>query len=181
MIVAKFPYPTPSGDFSATGLLSDRATSITGEAAVSSRWSLLPALWSEIKTAPVLGKGFGATVTYKSSDPRVLEIDPTGKYTTYAFEWGWLDTWLKLGFFGVLAYIVLIGKIVYDGIRLNLEFRILNLEYNSAVIGLVIGLSVISVVSFFTPYMNHPLGIGYLIVVGVILDKKREPVESPRV
>jgi len=36
-------------------------------------------------------------------------------------------------------------------------------------ISLLAGLVMISVTSFFSPYLNHPLGIGYVVLVGVIL------------
>ncbi len=162
--VVKFPYPSPTGGFATTELLSERVSQITGEAGVSSRWALLPELRQEIKRAPILGQGFGATVTYKSSDPRVLQSSPTGEYTTYAFEWGWLDVWLKLGFFGMLAYLILIGKICVNGFKQSAQ--------NKIVLGLIIGLIVISAVSVFSPYMNHPLGIGYLILVSVMILNK---------
>jgi O-antigen ligase len=165
VLTAKFPYPRPAGEFSAADILSARALALSGEAAVSSRWSLLPRLWGEIKKAPLLGKGFGATVTYKSSDPRVLETNPKGEYTTYSFEWGWLDIWLKIGFFGLLAYLILIGKIFIAGIR----------SENKIILALMFGLLAISVVNVFSPYLNHPLGIGYLLIcAAVILNKKKE-------
>jgi O-antigen ligase len=160
IITVKFPYPRPIGGFAATELLSERATKITDEAAVSSRWALLPKLWDEIKKSPVTGQGFGKTITYQSSDPRVLQTSPTGEYTTYAFEWGWLDIWLKLGLFGLLAYLILISKIIIRGLKL---------EAISWELGLAIGLAVVAVVSIFSPYMNHPLGIGYLIIVTAVL------------
>ncbi len=160
--IVKFPYPNPTGGFNTTELLSERAGQISGEAGVSSRWALLPELWNKIKQSPILGKGFGATITYKSSDPRVLESSPTGEYTTYAFEWGWLDIWLKLGLFGLIFYLALVGKIIVDGI-----FR--NKSKDKIIYGLTIGLVVISAVSIFSPYMNHPLGIGYLILCAALM------------
>ena len=152
------------GGFTATALLSERVSQITGEAGVSSRWALLPELWDKIKQAPILGQGFGSIITYQSSDPRVLQSSPTGEYTTYAFEWGWLDIWLKLGLFGLIAYLSLVGKIIVDGI-----FR--NKAKDKIIYGLTIGIAVISAVSIFSPYMNHPLGIGYLILVSAMLSR----------
>jgi len=161
--IVKFPYPNPTGGFSTAELLSERAGQISGEAGASSRWALLPELWDEIKQSPILGQGFGATVTYKSSDPRVLESSPTGEYTTYAFEWGWLDIWLKLDLLGLISYLALLAKIIIDGI-----FR--NKAKDKIIYGLTIGLIVISAVSIFSPYMNHPLGIGYLILCAAIIN-----------
>jgi len=160
LIIVKFPYPKPIGGFDAASLFSERISD-TKEAAVSSRWQLLPPLWTAIKQNPVLGSGFGATVTYKSKDPRVLASSPSGEYTTYAFEWGWLDIWLKLGFFGLLAYLLLISKITFDSFMAK----------NSLAFGLGLGLIVIAAVSFFSPYTNHPLGIGYLIIAAATIER----------
>jgi len=182
LIVVKFPYPRPLGGFAATELLTKRASQISGEAGVSSRWALLPKLLAKIKQNIVLGQGFGATVTYKSSDPRVLQSSPAGEYTTFAFEWGWLDIWLKLGLFGMVFYLFLISKICFSVLRKNFftakripakpgKDGILSSEKYSIILGLVFGLAVIVVVSIFSPYMNHPLGIGYLIIVSVILER----------
>ncbi|MFA4833545.1 MAG: O-antigen ligase family protein [Patescibacteria group bacterium] len=160
LIIVKFPYPAPLGGFNAASLFSNRLSNL-GEAAVSSRWQLLPPLWTAIKKAPILGSGFGATVTYESKDPRILESSPTGEYTTYAFEWGWLDIWLKLGFFGLLAYLLLLAKIIYDGLLVKSRLGL----------GLALGLIVIVIVSFFSPYTNHPLGIGYLIIAAAAIER----------
>jgi len=157
--IVKFPYPKPLGGFDAASLFSDRVSQ-TDEAAISSRWQLLPPLQTAIKQNFILGQGFGANITYESKDPRVLETNADGQYTTYAFEWGWLDIWLKLGIFGLISYLALMGKIIYDGLKTK----------KSLSSGLAIGLIVLAAVSFFSPYTNHPLGIGYLIIAGVIIN-----------
>jgi len=167
--VTKFPYPDALGGFSATELLSERAIRFEGEAAVSSRWNLLPILWKKIISAPFMGHGFGTTLTYRSSDPRIINSTVDGEYTTYAFEWGWLDIWLKLGIFGFLFYVILIFGIVYKGFKM-LE----NNNYTWIIKGAAIGLAVLGVVNIFSPYLNHPLGIGYLILAYIIICPKRE-------
>jgi O-antigen ligase len=170
--IISFPYPRPTGEFNPL-IFSDRASTVENEAGVSSRWSLLPELWQEIKKAPILGRGFGATVTYKSSDPRVIAQNVNGEYTTYAFEWGWLDIWLKLGFFGLVAYLVLIGAIIYKALRpVFYRDAIIRVSTNgNAAATLAIGLISICVVSTFSPYFNHPLGIGYLILVALMVER----------
>lgn len=169
IVIVKFPYPNPLGGFNAAELLSQRAIQISGEAGASSRWALLPELFKKIKQAPILGSGFGATVTYQTKDPRILETSATGEYITYAFEWGWLDVWLKLGLFGLAAYLILIVKIIIQGFRNNLDNDDAMLNA-----GLVMGIMVICVVSFFSPYMNHPLGIGYLIIASAIIGSSKK-------
>ncbi|MEA3398141.1 MAG: O-antigen ligase family protein [Patescibacteria group bacterium] len=169
--IVKFPYPNPLGGFDTASLISQRASQFTDEAGISSRWSLYPELWQKIKFSPILGQGFGTTVTYVSSDPRVLENSPDGKYTTYAFEWGWSDIWLKLGIFGLIIYIALVIKIIIIGLVENKEQKA-NINLIILKNGLTFGLTAIVIISFFSPYLNHPLGIGYIILLSAILDKK---------
>jgi hypothetical protein len=166
LLIIKFPYPKPAGNFDAANLLSERATQITNEAGASSRWQLLPELWQKIKLGPILGRGFGATVTYKSNDPRVLATNYGGEYTTYAFEWGWFDIWLKLGILGLLGYLILLTKIIFDSLKIN--------SYLS--LSLATGLILILSVNMFSPYANHPLGIGYLIIAAVMMENLKTPL-----
>ncbi|MDD4901845.1 MAG: O-antigen ligase family protein [Patescibacteria group bacterium] len=161
--VARFPFPQPSIDFDITRALADRAGKISNEAALASRYSLLPPLWQKISNDPVWGDGFGTTITYRASDPRILAASPGGTYTTYAFEWGWLDIWLKLGLFGLLAYLLLIGKVIKDAWKIKTWLAW----------GLSAGLLLITIVSFFSPYTNHPLGIGFLLLAAAAIYHER--------
>ena len=156
--VIKFPIPKSVGSFN-LGLLSNRADLLSGESAISSRWALLSVLKIELAKTPLFGQGFGATVTYKSSDPRVLANSEDGLYTTYAFEWGYLDIWLKLGFLGFVAYTWLLFYLFRKGIR-------------QAQIGLAASVLALAVISVFTPYLNHPLGIGALLLVTWLLSER---------
>ena len=175
-VVVKFPYPNPLGGFSTADLLKERASQIAGEAGVSSRWSLLPELWEEISAAPLFGRGFGATVTYTTSDPRILAVNPKGEYTTYAFEWGWLDIWLKLGFFGLLSYFFLLAAVFIKGC----ERLCAHNDYPelAALGALLAGLAAFVAVNMFSPYFNHPLGIGYLLLLVWLVDKPAERTSS---
>lgn len=163
LIIVLFPVPKPN-NFSADSFIN-RISFNSSEAAVASRWSLLPTLWREIKTSPIIGSGFGKTITYKSSDPRILQTTPSREYTTYAFEWGYLALWLKLGLFGLLTYLILLGTTIYRGF---LKWRLGN---NLAGI-LALGLIVLMVVNFFTPYLDHPLGIGYILLSITLIEQK---------
>lgn len=163
--LVKFPYPKPTGGFDATNIFTERATE-TNEAAIGSRWSLLPKLWDKISAAPILGQGLGSTVTYKTQDPRVLEKNPDGDYTTYSFEWGWLDIWLKLGIFGLLSYISVLVMMIY-------ELKIYKDGSDYLPIASAIGILVLAVINIFTPYLNHPLGIGFLLMVAALLWHKK--------
>jgi len=158
-LTAIFPYPKP-GAFQADFL--DRLSN-QNEAALSSRWSLLPVLAKAIGQEPFFGQGFGATLTYFSQDPRVLEKGPTGRYTTFAFEWGYLDIALKIGLVGLLAYLLLIFKLVRAAWSKP--------DYLS--LGLGAAIFFLAVVNFFTPYLNHPLGLGFLLLSSCLIPLNR--------
>ena len=163
--IVKFPYPNLVGDFTTTDLLAKRVSVESSEAAVSSRWALLPLLMDQIKISPITGGGFGSTITYISSDPRVRESTAIGEYTTYAFEWGWLDIWLKIGLLGLIAYISLIGKLLFDSfVAFKVKKEVFIFKY------LPLSLISILVVNIFSPYFNHPLGIVFLIIMIAIYD-----------
>jgi hypothetical protein len=162
---AKFPFPKPSIDFDITQALTDRAGAVSNDAAATSRYSLLPILWKKISINPIWGNGFGTTITYNASDPRITDQTAGGKgsYTTYAFEWGWLDIWLKLGLFGLLAYLLLFGKIIKTAFTKDTWLAW----------GLSSGLLLLVIISFFSPYTNHPLGIGYLLLAAAAIYKEQ--------
>ncbi|MCX6785586.1 MAG: O-antigen ligase family protein [Candidatus Komeilibacteria bacterium] len=140
-------------------VLFGRLTNPTEEAAGSSRLQQFKPLIKSISQHWLLGAGFGKTVTYISNDPRVREKSPSGLYTAYAFELGYLDIWLKLGVLGLLAYLYLIAKIVQASLKLGVLG-----------ISLILGLIAIAVTSVFSPYLNHPLGIGFIILSTAIIN-----------
>jgi O-antigen ligase len=151
-LIVIFPIPR-AGSFSLDSF-TNRLSS--GEAAVASRWSLLPVLVNEIKQSPIIGKGFGHSVNYKSSDPRVLADNPSGEYTTYAFEWGYLALWLKLGILGLISYLWLLGQNILIGFKQR-NFLFLSL--------ILVGL-----IQIFTPYLDHPLGIALVVMIIVLTE-----------
>jgi hypothetical protein len=167
--IINLPLPGNSA-ISAGSLISERTQDPTQEAAGSSRMELLKPLLNKNIEHAILGSGFGTTVTYKTKDPRALEQNPSGNYTTYAFEWGYLDLWLKLGIIGSAAYLLLIWKIFqagYKKITINN-----NIQDKTIIFGSLLGFLAILVIHFFTPYLNHPLGIGWILIVSQLFDEK---------
>lgn len=136
-------------------VFSSRITNAYDEAAGKSRISQLTPLFASIKERPIFGWGFGKELTYKSSDPRVLQNNAEGYITTYAFEWGYLDIILKIGFVGLFVYLLFLFFVARDFIRNPSAFRI----------GLFFGFISLLIVHTFTPYLNHPLGIGFLLLM----------------
>jgi O-antigen ligase len=147
-------------------MFEDRLTDLS-EAAVRSRWDLLPPLGKAIVKHPIIGSGFGTTVTYKSSDPRAVQLSPDGQFTTYAFEWGYLDILLKIGLAGLVVYLLLIVKIWRSGWRSGRSGDFMPL-------GLLLGISALLATNFFSPYLNHPLGIGYILLCNSFFVKLKD-------
>jgi O-antigen ligase len=158
--------PLPGNNsVSAVSLVSERTKDPTSEAAGSSRMELLNPLLKKSLESPIIGSGFGTTVTYKTKDPRALAANPDGNYTTYAFEWGYLDLWLKLGAIGLIVYLLLLYKIISLSWR---DFHHRKDDEKVLIFGALLSLGAIIVIHFFTPYLNHPLGICWLLIVGQI-------------
>lgn len=155
------PIPARTGEFSLTMLLSDRATSFSGEAAANSRWALLPELGKVGLEHPVLGSGFGRAVTYVTSDPRILSFIPSGVYSTVAFEWGYHDLWIKMGVLGIIIYAWFIFAV------LRSHAQALRTSKNVESMTAILAVAVLLGTHVFSPYLNHPLGIGLLLLIGV--------------
>lgn len=163
--IANFPIPKPTAYFT-TDMLAGRFA-FFGEAGASSRWNQLPVLLKKIKANPILGTGFGTTITYKTEDPRIKNAsNPEGWYTTYTFEWGYLDTITEIGVIGLLVYLIFIGQIFYLGLKSGGE--------NWLKIGLLFGLIALIITNISSPYLNHPLGIGYLMLCAGIFGAEKD-------
>lgn len=139
----------------AGNIVSQRFANLEAEAAGLSRLNQLQPLSNAILQQPIFGYGFGKELTYISTDPRIVKQHPDGVYTTYAFEWGYLDIWLKLGLFGLVSYIVLIYFITRDIIKNPQPLQL----------GMLLGLIALLATNIFSPYLNHPLGIGYILLL----------------
>ncbi|MDD3710994.1 MAG: hypothetical protein PHP37_00075 [Patescibacteria group bacterium] len=164
-LVIKFPWPKSTADFDLNSL-SSRANISVNESAISSRWALLEVMKEDLSGNFLWGRGFGARLEYPSSDPRVLEQSADGIYSTYAFEWGWFDIWLKLGIFGLIFYLFIFW-VVLKNFWINFKN-----SKNFIYLGLILSLISLMAVNFFTPYLNHPLGIGFLLLVVVLWSEK---------
>lgn len=168
-------------------LFSSRVSAV--DAAGSSRINLLQPLKEGISVRPIMGSGFGSTITYHSADPRILEqtAGASGEYTTYAFEWSYLDMWLKFGFIGVLVYLCLLvtllmllwRKISYLTsyvLRLTSQKEISDIRYQTSIyVGMFLSLVSLMVINVFTPFLNHPLGIGLVILATVSVLQNKDP------
>lgn len=151
--------------------IAKRITEYGSEAAGISRKNQIIPLLNAIKKNPILGSGFGTTVTYKSLDPRIIKNHPDGWYTTYAFEWGYLDIALKIGVTGLIFYLILIFKTIKEGIfKIQNEFKYVSRRpFLGFYLGIFGGMIAFVITNIFTPYLNHPLGIAYIIIASLLL------------
>lgn len=148
--------------------LVERRITVSEEEAFSTRLNQLQPLWNGIRKHPLLGSGFGAQLTYPSRDPRFLALHPDGLRTTSAFEWGYLDILLKIGALGFLSYLALVFSLLFQSWQL---FRLTDTSLPRALcFGLFLGLISLLITHTFSPYLNHPLGIGYIMVMSALMD-----------
>lgn len=170
-----FPAPKRLQDAGAWGVYGGRILDAS-DAAVSSRWNMLAPLSAAIAKSPVIGSGFGAVITYQSDDPRMHDLYPGGRVTTGAIEWQYLEIWLKLGLFGLLAVIWLWWRI---GLFFWKTIKTARGEDRLLASGLMLSFLTFVAANLFTPYVNHPLGWVYLtlLIVGLHVTGEHEPPE----
>lgn len=153
--------------------LSQRDTDTSRDVAISSRWNLLGPMLEEVKESPFAGHGFGKSVTYKSEDPRVVNETGNGIYTTYRFEWGYLDLWLKMGVFGLLAIALIFWSFTRAAV-----IQMKKAPNAWLTLGLYGTLLVLFMVHMLTPYLNHPIGISWLVFLIPFFDFSAIPLAS---
>lgn len=140
---------------------------VSDEAGASTRWKMLPPLFEQIKKHPFFGDGFGTSVTYNSDDPRIKTSEnPTGIRTTFAFEWGILDTITEIGLVGLFIFMLFWGYLQYQLFKSNNDLLKIFVVINDFIL----------FVHITTPYLNHPLGLGMLVISLVaILNQIKNP------
>lgn len=169
LMISVMNFPLPGQRYiSSTDLFKNRLN-FTTEAAVASRWNLLPIIVKANKKHPLIGYGFGKQLRYQADDPRIRnENNPNGWFTTYAFEWGYLDIILKIGILGLLIYGILLVNILKQGIQAYKNLPNSLIKYTT--VGILFSLTCLMLIHIFTPYLNHPLGIGYIVLVQMYVD-----------
>lgn len=150
--------------------------------AVSSRWNMLNPMLNTIAEAPVLGEGFGKELSYISDDPRIREMtEGTGELTTYRFEWGFLDVWIKMGMFGLIAYTWIFAVLlvqVEKNIRSQGLWLLGSVRERWLEVGIISGVVMIYATHMFTPYLNHPIGLMYLLFAAFMISWKSTNIQK---
>lgn len=146
----QWPYVFQGAGGTSSNLVATRLSGTQSAQASNARLNQLEPLKQAIYQSPVLGHGFGKKVTYFSTDPRVK-----GFRTTSAFELGYLDLILKSGLLGLILLAWLTWVIVRMVWKSPNRWLWLG------------GLSGLYVLHLTTPYLNHPLGLGWLALTAV--------------
>ncbi len=175
LLLAVGLFPIPSSNVAGGGGSDVLKSRFSGDAAVSSRWKMLPPLEEGIARHPVMGSGFGAAITYQSDDPRIHDLYPGGVITTPAVEWQYLEIWYKMGLLGLAAVAFLFVAI---GRALILAFKRAEGEDKGLALVLMIAFAAFIVANVFTPYINHPLGWLYIAVLLVGAHSITAPAKS---
>lgn len=172
-------------------LFAERTTGME-DVAISSRWNLLDPMIETIAENPVIGSGFGTQVSFKTDDPRAIAMTGDGIWTTHAMEWGWFELWIKMGIAGPLLFGWLFVIIFFSLTPLlfyrkdlvsqkGFEFTCMircffsKTEPHPAAwlaIGLISSLVMLYATHTFSPYLNHPIGLGMLMFVVPFVSKE---------
>jgi len=153
-------FPLPTRPPLETVLFYDTSVNETRDTAITSRWSLLESMTEVIKERPILGSGFGTSITYVTDDPRQRERNVDGVYTTHRFEWGFHDIWIKMGILGLIGFLYYLYSITRQGFILYQQKHSLWLY-----VGLIGSVYMLYVTHIFSPYLNHPIGIMLILFV----------------
>jgi len=163
-IISNFAGQAVVGNYS-IDFFSGRVNHADKQAGVSSRMAELAPAFQLIGQAPLLGHGFGATVRFRSDDPRIKnESNPEGWTDAVNIEWGYLDLAVKAGLLGLAAYLSFLLCLAWSLFASALK-------ENKLAASLFIGLAALMIVHMFTPYLNHPLGIGYILLIFGLMKK----------
>ena len=161
-VIINFPTPGDGTGISAASLIKERTSGTGDEAAARSRFNLVQPMTKKFVENPIIGSGFGTSVKYESADPRAVAASEDGLFETFSFEWGWLDFLLKIGIIGTFVYLLLLFMIF------KLCLQIYNKDRNPLILGSIFALFAIALIHALTPYLNHPLGIGWILIVALI-------------
>ncbi|AMC01358.1 hypothetical protein [Aerococcus viridans] len=101
----------------------------------------------------LFGKGFGV---------RILFINEIATREMVKFELFWLELLVNMGILGFISYVYIILKNLFVGLK---SCRKLNLREATHVKSIIIGLLMLCIISSVNPFLNNPIGLGYLVIV----------------
>ncbi|MEK7631322.1 MAG: hypothetical protein AAB445_00440 [Patescibacteria group bacterium] len=155
-------FPGLWGGGGSGGTLVRARSDIQAESAASSRRELLPVITRAMFDHPFTGSGLGTSLTYQTKDPRVntAKTSKGTAYTTTAFELGYHGFALQFGLVLVLAWLYLLFRFLQQG----LTILRLHSPDRPIVAGLWLSVFALCTLHLTTPYLNHPLGFGFILL-----------------
>ena len=81
--------------------------------------------------------------------------------------------WLKVGLIGLIVYLGLLFELARSAWKRIKEERSMKKEVSMS-FGLFLALFALIVTNIFTPYLNHPLGIGFILLMTMMLLTQRD-------
>ncbi len=164
--------------------VSDRITSIfnpSQELAGQNRLNLLDPIIVKIKNKPLSGHGFGTPIIYESVVP-----EKQGFIKVYMYEWGYLDQLVKYGMLGLGVFAWLLVVVFRTARRATARLTASKqTDEKYLLIGLIIATIGLLATHFTSPYLNHPLGIGLILITAALafhytpsLNNDRTPATS---
>lgn len=117
------------------------------------KFNQLSTLLEVWKNNIIFGSGFGKSIVFNiGQDVRQMEI----------FELFWIGLLVNMGIAGLLSFVYMILKVMIKAYQLSTE----TIYYHSILIkALIIGLVQMCIISSVNPFLNNPIGIGYLLIV----------------
>lgn len=101
----------------------------------------------------IFGNGFGIEITF---------LTELGRRTMVNFELFWLQLLVNMGLIGFIVYIKIFIKSMYLSIKISKVSSFIERQHLKS---LIIGLVVLAIISSVNPFLNNPIGIGYLVIV----------------
>lgn len=101
----------------------------------------------------LFGKGFGINVLF---------INEIATRKMVKFELFWMELLVNMGLMGFIAYVYIVIKTMFIGFKISKH-----VSFNDSVHikSLITGLVMLCIISSVNPFLNNPIGLGYLIIV----------------
>ncbi|SHE83051.1 O-antigen ligase family protein [Alkalibacter saccharofermentans] len=103
----------------------------------------------------VVGNGFGIKVFFESA---------VATREMVKFELFWIELLVNMGLIGLISFLLLIIKPIYKAVKL-IKSEVINKTEVRLLQSGIVGLIMFSVISSVNPFLNNPIGLGYLILV----------------
>lgn len=99
------------------------------------------------------GNGFGIKITF---------LTDLGSRTMINFELFWLQLLVNMGLIGFAVYIKIFIKSAYYTLKIS---KVICFKESMHLKSLIVGLIVLAIISSVNPFLNNPIGLGYLVIV----------------